>query len=310
LFVYVDSGNAAYAPVGLEHLPCPTVAYLIDAYPPQTGLINKFRLRLAPLFDYVFVAHRGCEALYSSWRNDLPVHWLPLACDPDIHCDHHLERIYDIGFVGQVNASYPNRVRALDALSKHYHLNDYHRSYYLEEMARIYSESKIVFNITLRGLLNGRIFEAPPCGALLLTEHSESNGQAELFVEGEHFVTFNDLDDLLRKADYYLAHHDEREKIARAGQSLVLQHHTYEQRTQMMLDVVAGDGARALAPVRSWSQAQRTRHYMELHSQLRLVDAVLDQHWQEAPGRNTLTQRAWQGYYAGLGVLRRLKHQW
>jgi hypothetical protein len=310
LFVYIDSGNVAYAPVGLEKLPCPTAAYLIDAYPPHTGLINKFRLRLAPLFDYVFVAHRGCEALYSSWRSDLPVHWLPLACDPEIHRDHQLERIYDIGFVGQVNASYPNRVRALKALSARYRLNDYSRPYYMEEMARIYSESKIVFNITLQGLLNCRIFEAPPCGALLLTEHSDHNGQGELFTEGEHFVTFRDVDDLIQKVDYYLAHVEEREKIARAGQAHVLQHHTYANRVQTLLDVIAADGTRLRAPVRSWTNSQRTRHYLELHSQLRLIDAVMDQRWQEVPGRYRLTKQARQGYYALTALLRRIKHQW
>ncbi len=310
LFLYVDSGNVAYAPIGLEHLPCPTAAYLIDAYPPHTGLINKFRLRLAPLFDYVFVAHRGCEELYSSWRNGLPVHWLPLACDPAVHRDHHLERIYDVGFVGQVNASYPNRVRALAALSARYRLNDYRRPYYMDEMARVYSESKIVFNMTLQGLLNGRIFEAPPSGALLLTEQSSHNGQTELLTEGEHFVTFRDLDDLVQKVDYFLAYPDERERIARAGQAHVLQHHTYEHRTQTILDVVAADGARAIAPVRGWSSTRQARHYIELHSLLRMVDAVMEQPWYSLPGRSRITQRARQGYYTALAVLRRLKHQW
>jgi hypothetical protein len=74
--------------------------------------------------------------------------------------------------------------------------------------------------------------------------------------------------------------------------------------------VIAADGARLLAPARSWAADQRTRHYMELHSQLRMMDAIMDQRWQDVPGRHRLTKQARQGYYAVTALLRRIKHQW
>lgn len=300
LFIYVDSGNAAYLPRGLERLACPTVCYLIDAYPPITGLVNQFRLGLAPMFDYVFVAHRGCEPLYSGYREGLPVHWLPLACDPDTHADQHLERIHDVGFVGTVNANYPDRVRLLAALERRYKVSDYRRRYYMRDMARVYSQSRIVFNVTLKGLLNMRVFEVPPSGALLLTERSDHNGQSELLRDGEEFVTFSGEADLLQKVDYYLAHDDERERIARAGQSAVLSRHTYGHRVEHMLDVIRRDGARLIAPVRAWPRERLVRHHLRVRSMLRQVDGVMDE--AGAPFTTRL-------YFAALAMLRRVKHR-
>src|SRR5919109_1512806 len=95
LFLYIDSGLAPYAPTGFEKLSCPSAAYLIDAWPPGIQQRNQFRIHLASLFDYVFVAHRGAVDFFSAARNGLPVHWLPLACDPDVHIDQKCERIYD-----------------------------------------------------------------------------------------------------------------------------------------------------------------------------------------------------------------------
>lgn len=300
LFIYVDSGNAAYVPRGTERLACPTVCYLIDAYPPHTGLVNQFRLGLAPLFDYVFVAHRGCEPLYSEHRDGLPVHWLPLACDPDTHADQRLERVYDVGFVGTVNANYPDRVRLLAAMERQYKVNDYRRRYYLRDMARVYSQSRIVFNITLKGLLNMRFFEVPPSGALLLTERSEHNGQAELLLEGEEYVAFSGEADLLAKVAYYLAHAEERERIARAGQAAVLARHTYGHRVAHMLDVVQRDGARLIAPARAWPRERVVRHHLRVQSMLRMVDSVMDETGAHFSARL---------YYAALAMLRRIKHR-
>jgi len=52
----------------------------------------------------------------------------------------------------------------------------------------------------------------------------------EWFRDGEHLVTYSDLDDLRQKVRYYLDHPDERQQIAAAGRQHALRHHTYEQR--------------------------------------------------------------------------------
>lgn len=229
------------------------------------------------------------------------MHWLPPCCDPVVHGEQHQERIYDVGFVGQVNKSYPERVQLLNALEQKYRLNDYRRRYYREEMARIYSQSKIVVNVShTNRIIPMRFFEAPAAGALLLTQDSHDNGQDELLRPGEEYVSFTSVDDALNKVDYYLAHEEERARIARAGQAAVLARHTYAQRTAELLRVVNGDGLRRCAPARQWDQAVATKAYMCAHSQLRLVDCVMEQQGVSLPT---------QLYYALQALLRRIKHR-
>jgi hypothetical protein len=313
LFLYVDSGNVFYAPTGLEALPCPTAAYLIDAWPPfVTAQRNTYRLRLASLFDYVAVAHLGAVELFSQWRGGLPVLWLPLACAPSIHADQHLERVLDVGFVGQYNpATYPERTRLLDGLARRYRMNDVRRPYYLQDMARVYSQSKIGVNVSFNDILTMRFFEVMAAGALLVTQASRLNGQdcLEGLREGEHFVTFRTAEDLQRQIDYYLAHPEERERIAQAGCAATLSLHTYERRAESLLESIARDGGRQRAPLRQWPRERQVQAYLETHSLMRFIEATMSapltgRGWRAAPAR------ARQLYYAATALLRRIKHEW
>lgn len=300
LFLYVDSGYNAYAPAGLHRLPLPTVAYFMDAYPPGIAQRTPYLSTLAPLFDYVFAAHRGVLPLLQEARSGVPAYWLPPCCAPAVHGDQELERIYDVGFVGQLGSSYPQRVRLLETLEQKYRLNDFRQQYYRTDMARIYSQSKVVINIShSSAIIPMRFFEAPAAGAMLLTEASAANGQSELLAEGSEYVSFTGIEDALDKVAYYLAHPQEREQIARAGQKAVLANHTYAQRAADLLQTVQTDGMRGQAPARAWPPESVQKTYLRAWSQLRLVDCVLEE--QEAPLPTRLG-------YALLAVLRRIKH--
>ena len=48
--------------------------------------------------------------------------------------------------------------------------------------------------------------------------------------DGEHLVTYSDHEDLREKVRYYLAHDEERQRIADAARAHVLAHHRYDQR--------------------------------------------------------------------------------
>ncbi len=311
LFLYIDSGNAFYAPTGLEKLRCPTAAYLIDAMPPfVTTQRNTFRLRLAQLFDYVFVAHVGAVDLFREWRAGEPVGWLPLACDLEIHGDQHLERVFDVGFVGQDNPiAYPERSRVLKLLGARYRMNDRDRPVYLKDMARVYSQSKIGFNMSVNDILTMRFFEVMAAGALLITEASARNGQNQLpgLVEGRHFITFANSDDLLQKIDYYLSHPTERVAIAAAGCQVVLREHTYAARASHILNHIAENGRRQTAPLRRWPRDRQAHAYMETHSLMRMVDATVSV---PVEGRGVTLKRARQLYLAATALLRRIKHEW
>lgn len=69
-----------------------------------------------------------------------------------------------------------------------------------------------------------------------------TNFQAELlsfFENGRDIVWFDSIDDMLRKADYYLEHEEERLEIARLGHEKALREHSYEKRLAQITATVA-----------------------------------------------------------------------
>lgn len=106
-----------------------------------------------------------------------------------------------------------------------------------EEMPRIFKQSRINLNITLRSIRSGiplRGFDILGAGGFLL-----SNFQADFldfFVPEEDFVYYENERDLLQKIDYYLFREDEREAIARSGHDKIAAKHTFRHRVREILD--------------------------------------------------------------------------
>lgn len=142
------------------------------------------------------------------------------------------------------------RYLALALLSNHYQVDLYsndkdkrleqvrYRGYadYYGQMPEIFKSSKINLNISLKIIQSGiplRVFDVLGCGGFLLT-----NFQAEMpeyFTLGEDFVVYENIEDLYAKADFYLKHDTERERIARNGFETVKKNYTfYHQITRMM----------------------------------------------------------------------------
>src|SRR5207245_4611385 len=80
-----------------------------------------------------------------------------------------------------------------------------------EEYTRMMNATRITFNRSIRGEMNMRCYEAAACGSLLFYEEENAKIR-EFFEDRVHCVLYNDhnLEELI---DYYLAHHEERERI-------------------------------------------------------------------------------------------------
>jgi len=68
-----------------------------------------------------------------------------------------------------------------------------------------------------------------------------TNYQAEIpyyFTEGEDLVCFDGVEDLKEKVAYYLAHDEERMRIAENGYRKVKEYHTYVRRINEMLHII------------------------------------------------------------------------
>jgi hypothetical protein len=279
LLLYIDPVGQFF-PTGLEKLVYPTAIYLIDVHQNL-----EQRLAIAPFFDYVFVAQKDyVPAFKKAGINN--VFWLPLACDPDYHISAKTSEnyLYDIGFVGNRGLIGSERRELLEILKNNFKINSLDRRYLPDEIGTIYSQSRLVFNYSIKGDVNMRVFEAL-CGGRLLLTNAIPNGLEELFIDRQHLVIYRNGEELIQLARYYLEHPEEREEIAKAGQALVLAQHTYQHRTEQILTTIFGAGSPQLvAPARTWSATKRWKAYSQVLANMRQPLATLrvaNQAWRQ-----------------------------
>jgi len=107
------------------------------------------------------------------------------------------------------------------------------------EYVQMYSRCKIAlgFTTTAHNPQGGeppikqvrlRDFEAPMSGAFYMVEFFEE--LSDFFKPGEEIVFFSDPNDLIQKAQYYLRHEDERERIRQAGTNRARKDHSWRSR--------------------------------------------------------------------------------
>ena len=114
-----------------------------------------------------------------------------------------------------------------------------------EEAVKIYNATKINLNLhssvqteNLVGhgdFVNPRTFELAACQAFQLVDRREL--MPELFAEDE-LATFESLDELSEKIEFYKNNPEKREEIAKKSQKRVLQDHTYTKRMGTLLSFI------------------------------------------------------------------------
>ncbi len=225
VFVVIDDGFHYQWPKSLR----PAVWWAID-----THLDFSRTLERAWQSDVVFAAQKeGAERFRREGISGAA--WLPLACDPNLHHPHAVQKQFDLAFVGHELAG--ERTRLL-ALIREQFPNHFIGQCYRDQMAKTYSAAKLAFNRSVKNDLNMRVFEALACGSMLLTNDLSESGQAELFEVGTQLITYQSDEELLEKARYYLKHETQREQIAQAGLAHVRSAHTYRHRMQTLLATI------------------------------------------------------------------------
>lgn len=128
-----------------------------------------------------------------------------------------------------------NSLSPFSTIRKHYHGEAWGL-----EMYKILAQSKIVINRHINAAENYannmRLYETTGMGALLVTDMKDNLN--DLFEVGKEVVAYENEKDLIEKIQYYLAHDDEREKIAKAGQRRTLKNHTYKIRMKELENIL------------------------------------------------------------------------
>lgn len=96
-----------------------------------------------------------------------------------------------------------------------------------EEAAELYARSKICLNIHLSAHkgVNPRTFEIMATGSFQLVDEREDYAG---LVPEQDMAIFRSTEELIEKISYYLAHEDERERIAARGHAAVLGRYSME----------------------------------------------------------------------------------
>ena len=193
----------------------------------------------------------------------LPGEQVHLAFEPSL-----LERLgpapardIELSFVGNIASGHGTRIKLLERIAERFPIalwlpslnglpaNSPLRKYHMGEawgrsMYDVLRRSRIVWNSHIDDARdfagNMRLFEATGVGSFLMTDNKSNLGS--ILVPGEEVSAYDSADDCLDKIEYYLKSHDDREQIAQRGQARTLGQHTYRNRVEQILGLVARYG--------------------------------------------------------------------
>lgn len=227
LYVKCDDGqrNTAWNP-NLH----PSHYFCID-----THIETDWRIDIAQAgkFDSVSVVHS--EGVSLPWGRD-GVYWLPVGCTPDWNYTGHWQKEFDGVFIGNFHNNLAGpRIEMLDTFFKACHGPIFFGNRTFKDAANIYGKSKLVFNRSINGDVNMRVFEAMCSGSCLVTDRVPDLEKLGL-IDGIDYAGYSSKEELAAVVKDLLANDDKRELIAKNGRYSVLDKHTYAHRMTQILD--------------------------------------------------------------------------
>ena len=206
LLLYIDDFERYEIPRDYH----PSAYWCLDTHKPYDNY--AYRRKYSEQFDFVFTSHR--PGLPGS-------RWLPFAADPETHRPLNRPKTYDVCFIG--NPFLGPRARTLGALHARYRDRMFVGFVPHHEMVELYNRSRLVFNLSVRGDLNARVFEPLACGTCVVTDDDPQIGVSDLLRPGHEVVTWRyrpDLVEVLGMATDALRFrnpHDRQRLVALAG---------------------------------------------------------------------------------------------
>ena len=179
----------------------------------------KISLAILPYLEVIM----ACELSAALHRINRPDKYIPtwVPKDPRTFYNPGKQRDIELCYFGSPRK---NRMKYIEYLKKGgvkvgYGGGEGFEHLTTEQYADRYQRSKIALSFSRSRsshVFNTRPFEVMNCGAMLLEQ--ESFELMKLYTPYVDYVPYCGKRDMLKKAKYYLAHDEEREKIARSGQ--------------------------------------------------------------------------------------------
>jgi hypothetical protein len=183
----------------------------------------------AKQFDHVFTHQKYCVSWYQ--KLGFSASWLPYWYDTKIFLPEKTKKEFDLVTVMFPRLRCKKMIHFLEKYKKFTFKNGV--GSFGRDCSKFYQRGKIVFNMSNHGEYTMRIPEVLGTGSFLLTDRIPAkNGLSDHFEDGKHLVTYKNRNDLLNKIDFYLAHDEERLRIARQGFEQARKHHSESARVQ------------------------------------------------------------------------------
>jgi spore maturation protein CgeB len=208
-------------------------------------------------YDAVFVKDRYLQDLFSRMIRSTSFHYLPEACNPQVHRSVTLseeERAYfgcDVMIAGSLYYYRQEILRHLDEfelkvwgyspewLIYRLHRPRMRREVFCDDKARAARAARIALNplhYAEVDALNCRAFELAGCGAFQIC--TSKPVVAEHFEPGVEIETFASTEELVEKIHHYLRNPAEAAAIALRSQERAHRDHTYVRRLEEMFRIV------------------------------------------------------------------------
>ena len=249
--------SAWIPPQTIQRLKKNTKAIIVSWFPDHPLNLGRQYLLVAP-YDFLFFKDKWIVDL--ARRINKKAFYLPEACMPKWHGRIPLsekEKEYyscDVTTAGNI---YYYRAAILEEIMKKYEIKLWGsfprwvdspvkktfqgKSVTEEEKSKAFGAAKVVLN-TFQGEVfgvNQRLFEIAGCGGFQMCEHRDVVG--DFFEIGKEIVTFQNLDDLMEKLDYYMTHPEEKQKIADAAYERAHKEHTFKHRLETMFEIIKNE---------------------------------------------------------------------
>lgn len=209
-----------------------------------------------PLYDIVFTSFPHYVQLFR--QHGITAYYQPLAFERKLFpLLSTLPKDQPVTFIGGISSLHLNNMQTLEYLAESTPMefygyvnaqlpvsssimNKHHGELWGLDMFRMLARSRMTFN--RHGAIAGpyannmRLFEATGAGTLLITDYKDN--LEDLFAIGKEIVAYRSPEEASALIHYYLAHPEEAEAIAQAGQRRTLNDHTYEKRMRSTAEIL------------------------------------------------------------------------
>jgi hypothetical protein len=269
-----------YLPIPADLVSFPGVKILLIT---DWNVCLRFLPDLCPLFDFCFTDWPGYRWLRRAGIANV-FHQPLFGHDPAVFRPLGLDRNLDVSFCGNLNPGlHGERNRLLARVARWAGPRPVHlRQAFDRAYVEVLNRSRLVFNCSIRGEANMRLFEAMACGAAPLVEDSNQEVPI-LFQEGLHYFRYHP-DRLEARLDELLS---DPARLAAAGEAAraAVARHTKADQIRSLLEFAGreapglragGEGTRNLEVTQGQASAKALAKMRLLGSNYTLYEAVAE----------------------------------